>query len=767
MTGTGSREDSSLAEPGGERHRSARSGVLAALALAAIWAIYGSPWLIGGKVIPFDAKNHFYPMVIFFAETLRSGQGPAWSPFHYGGFPMLSDPQSVIWTPTFWLPALISARPSMWLVDLVHHLHLLAGSLAIFGWGRLRGWHWAPAMVAAIGYMMAGAVAARMEHLLMIVSYMWLAVALWRLEALLQRGGLWRGIAFGLPLGLMLIDRNHVAYLGAWLLFAYWLSRLIGQLGEVRPAPLLRRHLPLTLGGVLALAMAAVPVLLLLQLAGQSNRPSFAYLDAAWQSLHPAALATIPMAEFFGPMREANMYWGPAGWRWGGEKLFMTRSMLHGYIGALPVFLIAWYGIARGWLLGREARFFTLMAIVALIYALGRYTPVFEFLYETVPGVDLFRRPSDALFIFGFAVALLSGGLLNRALDVGREEGAREEGGHTNALTALIFAVVLSLPIGAALWLALSREHLPVALLAAGKLAGLMLLAGLLIAACRRKPRWRGALAGLIVLLAAADLLSSSLGTRLNARPPDSYRPLEEPGSDPLFTWLEDLLARPDPTGVPWRIETIALGPSVQNIGQAARIHTLLSYNPLRLRGFETYIGPDMQNNAGPRRRFGTRMTGYDSEMTDILGLRFIVSGKPLAEIDPAYPEGRFTLIGEIPRGKRRAFVYRNERAQPRAVLRAHDGTPVAGRVTFSDYGTATRTLLVTAEAPGLVILHEFDYPGWEAFLDGRPVPILRHQDLFQAIAVEPGTSEITMRFNPLSLANLKAAARGLTAGGD
>ena len=46
--------------------------------------------------------------------------------------------------------------------------------------------------------------------------------------------------------------------------------------------------------------------------------------------------------------------------------------------------------------------------MIALIYAFGWYTPVFHLLHAWVPGVDLFRRPADATFVFGGLLAYLA-----------------------------------------------------------------------------------------------------------------------------------------------------------------------------------------------------------------------------------------------------------------------------------------------------------------------------------------------------------------------
>ena len=47
-----------------------------------------------------------------------------------------------------------------------------------------------------------------------------------------------------------------------------------------------------------------------------------------------------------------------------------------------------------------------------LLYALGWYTPFFRAAYELVPGVSLYRRPADAVFMIGCLGSILAAGAL-------------------------------------------------------------------------------------------------------------------------------------------------------------------------------------------------------------------------------------------------------------------------------------------------------------------------------------------------------------------
>jgi len=151
-------------------------------------------------------------------------------------------------------------------------------------------------------------------------------------------------------------------------------------------------------------------------------------------------MSSFLFPEYFGSFKKFGAHWGPASKQWGDFTLKIHRGMIYLYCGTLASLLILWIGIARRQLFAPGMRFLSVMAIVSLIYALGRYTPAFEGLYHWVPGVDLFRRPSDALFIFGIIISLLVGVLLDRALTMPSIRPQRNSA--TLALGLLVAAIL-------------------------------------------------------------------------------------------------------------------------------------------------------------------------------------------------------------------------------------------------------------------------------------------------------------------------------------
>ena len=163
-----------------------------------------------------------------------------------------------------------------------------------------------------------------------------------------------------------------------------------------------------------------MPVTLTALLAVHSNRPEIGYAFAGGGSLHPANLLMLVFADVFGASDFNRDLWGPPGFAWhdafGQTGLYVAQNIGQIYAGALVIVAVLGFGVVRGLLWTREVRFFTIAMVLTLLYALGKYTPVFHLMYDFVPGVTLYRRPADATFVFCALLALLAGYLVHRLL---------------------------------------------------------------------------------------------------------------------------------------------------------------------------------------------------------------------------------------------------------------------------------------------------------------------------------------------------------------
>jgi hypothetical protein len=75
------------------------------------------------------------------------------------------------------------------------------------------------------------------------------------------------------------------------------------------------------------------------------------------------------------------------------------------------------------------------------------------------------------------------------------------------------------------------------------------------------------------------------------------------------------------------------------------------------------------------------------------------------------------------------------------------------GRAQLVEFGPAYLRVEVDQAADGLLMLSEIDYPGWKAWLDGQPVPILKADAILRAVEVSAGQHRVEMAFWPWSVA--------------
>jgi hypothetical protein len=288
----------------------ARSTLFAALTVFLTWAIAASLWSLTDTVVPWDSKNHFYPMLRYLGASFANGEMPLWNPYHFSGHPAVADPQSLLFTPTMALFGWLMPSPSMQVFDVVVFAHLLAGGLAVVGLVRSRGWRPESAVLAAVIFMLGGSATARLQHTGIIISYSFLPIALLCLEATLSRYAYKAAIAFGITAALMALGRDQVAFLGCVLLLAVIASHFMAT--KQRWMAVRRLAGPLTLAGMIGGAILVIPAILTIQFLSTSNRPDIAFGVAAMGSLPPQSLATLLFADIFGSLRFTFDYWGPS-----------------------------------------------------------------------------------------------------------------------------------------------------------------------------------------------------------------------------------------------------------------------------------------------------------------------------------------------------------------------------------------------------------------------------------------------------------------------
>lgn len=734
--------------------------------LVVAWAILAWPWLSGRVTIPWDAKAHFLPQLQFLADNFAKGESPFWTPFVFSGHPQIADPQSLIFSPPFVLMAYLDPTPTAWAADATLFVMLLASACAMLLWLSDKGWHPAAALLSALSFVFGAAMAWRVQHVGQVMSLAYLPMVLLCLDRALVRRSVGYAIAAGVFAAFLVLGRDQVALLSIYFLIGYVVSFWLQQ--HERMAALRASIKPLSIASVSGIAIIAIPIILTVLVAADSNRPVIDLEGAGRGSLHPAHGFTLFAPDVFHASGALGEYWGPPSSRWGETGLYLAQNMGQLYLGALPALLLMW-GLASGTLWQRDVRVFSIALVLASFYALGWYTPIFSLMHASVPGVDLYRRPADAVFLIGFFASVLAGYSLQKMLTETVPPDTR-----AIALTVIIVNAAFAIMI------ALAVQHGMTATVwqGIGIPAALFALAALVLLAMQRLIVSNSIVTtALVAIFLTADLAWSNGPGNATALPPETYAELDPSSENETLAILKQKVSASRSETRRDRVELVGFGFHWPNASLTHGLENTLGYNPLRLGHYARATGAGDHVGLPDQKNFSALFPSYRSKLADLLGLRYIASSVPLGDIDKALGPDDLQLIARTKDG----YVYENTRAFPRVMfatqsLQANFDTLMdngqwpevdfntqvilqtppdtrqraPGRVRITSYNNTSVAIDVDSPDGGWVVLNDIWQPWWFASLDGADTPLLRANAIFRAVAVPPGRHIVTFTFEPV-----------------
>ncbi len=374
--------------------------LLPGLLLAPTWRVHG---LGAGE----DDIMYYYPLRVFFHDTVTGGDWPWLNPWTGLGRPCAADPQAAVWYPPTWLFAVL---PPLWAYPLVLWLHY---SLAIWGAYRLgrsfdlgrRAALFGGIAFAFAGFMLAHRVHASMQH-----AAAWTPWVFWCLHQYMRSGparspaadarNTRRLVAAAVIIALQCYAGHvQIAALNALgtLVFCWAYSRgpQATRGPYTSPTGVLGRW---TVAHLCAAGLFALQWLPALEYVRRSTRLDRGYIDFTENSWFPSSVINWVLPMVFG-QRTPNFfdvaYWGPS-----------HQVEQFAYMGILPL-LLALLALRLGWRADARRRAWVLLAAFALLLALGIFGPICPILYW-LPGANVFRVPARALLHVNLAVAMLA-----------------------------------------------------------------------------------------------------------------------------------------------------------------------------------------------------------------------------------------------------------------------------------------------------------------------------------------------------------------------
>jgi len=694
------------------------------------------PWLSGLKVIPFDATQQFFPAVSFVAQQLRQWQAPWWNPYLHSGYPQMADPQMMGFQPSMVLPMLLAPTSLRWF-GVVVMLHVLLGGLGALRLARHYGLQALPQLMFA-AVMMFGAVAAsRLQHTPMIISFAylpWLWLMLSRLRLRLRWPDAIGAGAFG---GLCALQLTQVTYFIILGCAGYAAMCALRATTTQRPRILCQLA---AVAGLAALISAPQWVSTLAWLP-YTNRSAVTLVESIPGAVGWHTLGTLLSGNVFEQGR--GDYWGLGD---------VSQDYL--YMGAVPLALWLGWGGAVLQAQPNRTRIALAVVVLAIAFALGSRTPLFAWLFAWLPGLDLFRRPADALFLTVPMAAWLSAQALQQAIT-----------GKRRKLHLPSILVVLAV-LAYTLWLVLGADWRPRAL--AWLLLSAMIGAlGLRSASGVAKGSRRAA--PMLVALVMLDMLIFNVGTRFNTASASRSTIVSdrEGGIQSAYRVLQNTRS----TGLPERAAVFGLG-ALTNGAAVWGLPLVNGYNPMVAAHYARMVGMTGQPLATIGEAAATEwVADFDSPIHDLLGLRWMLAEKPFpgssAADEHLHMATRESVMPRVmtPQGVRRhagAFPEPADFAKTDFATTLWLATEDNSACPDAGGGQANVEVLLVqpshirlryrVDAPGWVVINELHAVGWEASAGGTSLPVLRANGLFRAICLPAGAGELVLRYSPWAL---------------
>ncbi len=374
-----------------------------------------SPTLLFGKALFWGTSStQFVPWWDFAWETFLKGQIPLWNPWVGMGAPLIANYQSALFYPPYWLHLGFYAAGGIklmaWSITLLVIFHLSWSGIGIaklmkeIKVGKLGQ------IVSGLAFSLSGYLVARAGFLSINAAVAWLPwVMLFSKQ--LARGknkSIWKT---GLVLGMMFLAGHAqtawytVLLGGIWVL--YW-SLINPDRNKYLKNSLLAVG-KYIISGLLAFGMSAVQLLPTIEYLFQSARASeYGFAEAMTYSYWPWRFLTILFPDLFGNPASGN-YWGYGN--------FWEDSL---YIGILPIVLAlgATFRLVKKKAAHDEnsqtefhslSIFLLAICGISFLFALGKNTPLYPYLYRNIPTFNLFQAPTRFSIWAEFSLVVLAG----------------------------------------------------------------------------------------------------------------------------------------------------------------------------------------------------------------------------------------------------------------------------------------------------------------------------------------------------------------------
>jgi hypothetical protein len=759
--------------------------------LVGLGILFFSDTLFTGRSFYFrDILNFHYALRRVLVDSWARWEFPLWNPFIYLGQPMLANPNYLAFYPTNLLHLIL---PFNFAFKLHFIIHALMAGPGLYLLQRRLSIHPLAALGGALAYQFSGTLLSflNLYNILPAVALLpWIA---WAYCGALRGEWQRRSLVFGSLLAIQVVALEPLMFLCNILLLAVLTLHFLAFESDRGKAAIRAGYVAAT-GTAFAAGLAAIQILPTLEMIPRAVRGSgidFEYVSR-W-SFHPIDFLNVIIPNLFG-----NPFSIGYATSWG-------ERYHHGDLGVLVSFFAGTAVVLTALLSFNSARkslqrTLLLGTTVAVLLALGRFNPLYHWMYGQIPGMNLGRYPSKYFLLAALLLCILSALGLESLFDESVSKKKRDLSFAVGAL-AVLAGIILSAasihwtlhPESLQAWIRsqVDPQQLPTKdfkeiiqiILHSLRSSGAFLIMG--SALIFLAPFWKrpAAISGLWLILITAELFPAGLSTV----------PLIS-GADVDFTPEIESFILANRPNEPFRVVPPNWLPPVPNRLQAP--NRSLAWVTLYYRMTGQTMGGipkgiqysidgsiDMLNTAESEELYRRCLLLPEAQRVQFmkkLNSPVVLSIGPLSHPDlmglasfDTRSEYRFFAYGLSHSLPRAYMAYLPVRAASHAdalerMLRPDGGYPPeviledfpvgddssqagTGRVRILNYESRRVVCEAETSAQGYLVLLDSFYPGWKALVDGKETAILRANYAFRAIAMEAGKHRVEFVFNPSS----------------
>lgn len=701
-----------------------------------------------------DPVRQQYPWRELAISLLKQGELALWNPYAFAGAPLLANFQSA---PFYPLNLLFFLFPFNFAWGTLIFLEPLLAGLFLYLYLRNLNIGKSASFLGALTFAFSGFSVAWLEWGTILHAGLWLPLILLSIDKIITHSNSWRNEKF--KWGIIFVFSLIASFFAGHLQTAFYVIGISIVYFLVRWWQSGKQKKTLFLFSIFYLLftiITAVQWLPTLQFINLSARQ----IDIDWQKpgwfLPWQNLVQFIAPDFFGNPATLN-YWGI--WNYG-EFI--------GYIGIVPLIFALLTTFFRK---DKKTLFFGTLFFLALSFALP--TPWAKIPYQLQIPLIATSQPTRLLFLIDFSLAILAAlGFdyflksvsMNQFIETSR---IKEIGKVLFTLFLIIVGLWIFVIFAPKIWshtfwfpnLEISKRNLILPTLLFLTFVGTVILYHILIyhIKFRRVLFWGrfGLIMG-VLFLSTFDLLRFGW----------KFTPFtKKEWLFPQTKTIEFLKNQEEP----FRFMSLDRRIFPPNSPIVYRLQTVEGYDPLYLARYGQLVAAWESGNPEAQAAFGRILTphNFESKIADLLNVKYVLSLKEekSPKLELVFQEGQ-TRVYENKKVLPRAFFvydYQVAKSSQEALhLLMAEKTDLAktaileedpkiklfspqeeGKVIIKEYREQKVILETQSSLPGLLILSDNFYPGWQAFIDGKQVKIYRVDYTLRGIIVPEGKHKV------------------------